>query len=91
MKIERRLVTMDYGMIGKRDKAKRYAQERERFHFHSFNVSVKGENDSHQVSYENGEWHCDCGFFQSRGLCSHTMALEILLEGMIPKVSEKAE
>ncbi len=74
---------MDYGMIGKRDKAKRYALERERFHFHSFTVTMDGENNSHQVSYDQGKWQCDCDFFHTRGVCSHTMALEILLENML--------
>ena len=27
-------------------------------------------------------WQCDCDFFQSRGRCSHTMALEKILEGL---------
>lgn len=74
---------MDYGMIGKREKARRYAQERERYHFHTFTVTVDGENNSHDVSYDHGKWSCDCSFFMTRGVCSHTMALEILLENMI--------
>lgn len=74
---------MDYGMIGKRDKARRYAQERNRFHFHSFNVTMDGENNPHNVSFENGAWHCDCDFFRTRSVCSHTMALEIVLENML--------
>ena len=74
---------MDYGMIGKIEKAKRYAQERERFVFNEFSVTMKGENNAHTVSYKAGEWHCDCTFFQTRGRCSHTIALEILLEGMV--------
>jgi hypothetical protein len=43
---------MDYGMIGKIEKAKRYAQERNRFQFHSFSVSVEGDNNTHEVKYE---------------------------------------
>ncbi|HMD88125.1 MAG TPA: SWIM zinc finger family protein [Anaerolineaceae bacterium] len=74
---------MDYGMIGKIEKAKRYAQERTRFHFNSFTVTMDGENNPHTVSYNNNEWHCDCDFFHSRGRCSHTMALEFILEGML--------
>lgn len=73
---------MDYGMIGKIEKAKRYAQERNRFQFHSFSVSVQGDNNTHHVSYENGEWSCDCEFFKSRGRCVHTISLETILEGM---------
>ncbi len=75
---------LDSGMIGKLDKAKRYAQERSRFNFEAFTVTMSGENNPHHVSYENGKWHCDCSFFASRGRCSHTMSLELLLEGMIP-------
>jgi hypothetical protein len=74
---------MDYGMIGKIEKAKRYAQERDRFRFSSFTVTVEGANNPHTVSYDNGIWKCDCDFFHSRGRCSHTMALEFILEGMI--------
>jgi hypothetical protein len=74
---------MDYGMIGKIDKAKRYAQEKERFHFSDFTVTVRGENNSHVVHYANQSFTCDCDFFHTRGRCSHTLALEMLMEGMI--------
>jgi len=75
---------MDYGMIGKIEKAKRYAEERERIQFHAFTVTVQGENSAHTVTYQNDSWRCDCNFFQTRGVCSHTMALERVLNGMIP-------
>lgn len=73
---------MDYSMIGKIEKAKRYAQERERFEFRSFTVTVKGDNNAHDVQYVDGNWKCDCEFFQTRGRCVHTMSLETILEGM---------
>ncbi len=76
---------MDYGMIGKIEKAKRYAQQRDRIRFESFSVTFEGENNPHTVQFQNGEWQCDCDFFQTRGRCSHTMALEIILKGMIPE------
>ncbi len=74
---------MDSGMIGKIEKAKRYAQERNRIHFSEFTVTFDGENNSHTVHYTKSEWKCDCDFFLTRGRCSHTMALEMILEGMI--------
>ena len=80
---------MDSGMIGKIEKAKRYAQERGRIHFHSLRVTMDGANNGHAVEFAGGEWKCDCDFFHTRGRCSHTMALEILLEGMLDlKASE---
>jgi hypothetical protein len=74
---------MDYGMIGKIEKAKRYAEERDRILFTQFTVTIKGENSPHTVEYDQGQWQCDCDFFQTRGACSHTMALERILEDMI--------
>lgn len=77
---------MDYGMIGKIEKAKRYAQERDRVRFEALKVTFDGQNNPHTVYLEDGEWRCDCDFFQSRGRCSHTMALEMILEGMLPEL-----
>lgn len=74
---------MDYGMIGKIEKAKRYAQEKDRIRFTEFKVTFDGENNPHGVNYSDGEWKCDCEFFRTRGRCSHTMALEMILEGMV--------
>jgi len=82
---------MDYSLIGKIEKAKRYAQERDRFQFNSFSVAVKGDNNSHYVSYADGKWKCDCEFFSLHGRCVHTMALENILEKMViaePVVAE---
>ena len=81
---------MDYGMIGKIEKAKRYAEERDRIHFESFRATFEGDNNSHTTTYENGAWHCDCDFFASRGVCSHSMALERILDRMIPVGAEAA-
>lgn len=75
---------MDSGMIGKIQKAKRYAQERERFHIESLVISVDGTNNAHRVTLEDGKLHCTCDFFQTREFCSHTMALEEILKDMEP-------
>jgi SWIM zinc finger len=77
---------MDYGMIGKIEKAKRYAEQRDRIKFESLQVTFEGENNPHTVRLENGMWQCDCDFFQSRGRCSHTMALELILQNMLPEI-----
>ena len=74
---------MDYGMIGKIEKAKRYSQERNRIRFESLTVTFDGDNNPHTVHFKNNEWQCDCDFFHTRGRCSHTMALEMILEGML--------
>ncbi|HEX3050238.1 MAG TPA: SWIM zinc finger family protein [Aggregatilineaceae bacterium] len=76
---------MDYGMIGKIEKAKRYAEQRDRIHFQSFTVTFDGDNSPHTVTYSQNQWTCDCSFFKTRGVCSHSMALERVLAGMLPE------
>ena len=76
---------MDYGMIGKIEKAKRYAEERNRIRFESLKVTFDGDNNPHTVTFQNGSWQCDCDFFLTRASCSHTMALEMILEDMLPE------
>jgi len=75
---------MDYGMIGKIEKAKRYAEERDRFRFSSFEITFNGDNNNHQVGFGNGKFRCDCEFFLTHERCGHTMALEILFKDMLP-------
>ena len=74
---------MDYGLIGKIEKAKRYAEERKRFRFNAFDVTFRGDNNDHHVAFENSEFHCDCEFFLTHKRCGHSMAVEILLKDMI--------
>ena len=81
---------MDSGMIGKIEKARRYAEQLDRIAFKEFQVTVKGDHDEHLVSFVDGQWSCDCGFFARRGVCSHTMTLERVLRVMLP-VPEQTE
>lgn len=74
---------MDSDMIGKIEKAKRYATERERFRFSQFSLQFHGNNNDHAVAFNNGNWKCDCEYFVVHNWCCHTKALEILLHKMI--------
>ena len=76
---------MNSGLIGKIEKAKRYAQERSRIHVSGLKADFDGENDKHEVALEGEDWRCTCDFFVGWGACAHTMALERILEGMLPK------
>ena len=82
---------MDSGMIGKIQKAKQYAEERDRIEFRQFSVVLHGDNHDHSVIYDEGQWQCECSYFASHGVCSHTMAMERVLDGMLRPVGEKAE
>ena len=76
---------MQSSLIGKIEKAKRYAQETERITFSELSVKFRGEHDNYDTGYKDGKWHCSCNFFSSWGVCSHTMALERILGNMLPK------
>lgn len=76
---------MRSSLIGKIEKAKRYAQEPGRVTLSSLTADFHGENASHKISYAEGKWQCGCDFFSQWGICSHTMALQQLLANMLPK------
>ncbi len=76
---------MQSSLIGKIEKAKRYAQEKDRVTFSELSVKFRGDNNNYDVSFHNGKWRCTCGFFSSWGVCSHTMALEKILGNMLPQ------
>lgn len=75
---------MNSSLIGKIEKAKRYAQEPERVQFRSFEVAFRGSHDVYRVSLDQGRWQCSCHFFSLYGVCSHTMAMQRLLGVMLP-------
>ena len=76
---------MQSSLIGKIEKAKRYARETERISFTELSVKFRGDNDTYTTGYKNGKWSCTCNFFPNWGICSHTMALEKVLGKMLPK------
>jgi len=76
---------MHSSLIGKIEKAKRYAQEPDRVRFSRFELVFKGEHDEYPVSYDNGTWHCGCAFFAGWNVCSHTIAMYRMLTPMLPK------
>lgn len=82
---------MDSAMIGKIMKAKQYAEERERIRFSDFHIQFKGDHSDYVISYHEGRWQCNCHFFAQRGVCSHTMAMERVLGGMVTPALTPAE
>jgi hypothetical protein len=75
---------MQSSLIGKIEKAKRYAQETDRITFSEFSVKFRGEHDTYITSLKDGHWHCTCSFFSTWKICSHTMAMEKVLVNMLP-------
>lgn len=82
---------MNSSLIGKIEKAKRYAQERERIRLTALTATFRGENDSHEVALQDGRWRCTCDFFAGWGACAHTMAMERILDVMLPEGARHQE
>ena len=76
-------VPMQSDIIGKINKAKMYAEEPERVSFLEMAVNFQGKNDTHMVSLKEDKWSCTCSFFETRGFCCHTLAMEKILEKML--------
>ena len=81
---------MQSSLIGKIEKAHRYAEEPDRFHIDQLTCTVRGDNSTHTVTISNDAWRCDCLFFRDHRACSHTMALERLFGAMLPAAAAPA-
>lgn len=76
---------MNSSMIGKIEKAHRYAQEPERVTFNAFDATIRGDNNDYHVKLTTDGWDCTCPTFHSRvlGTCSHIMAMQVMLRDML--------
>ncbi len=80
---------MHSSMIGKIAKARQYAQEPERLQFARFEATFRGENDTHTLTFDHGQWNCTCRYFQDWDMCGHTMAAERVLGVTIPALQRQ--
>jgi hypothetical protein len=76
---------MNSSMIGKIEKAHRYAKEPERVRIHALEATFHGGHDDHRISLSDGRWHCSCHAFSSHvlGTCAHVMAMQQILSPML--------
>ncbi len=82
---------MSSSYIGKVDKARKYAEEPDRVNIHTLEVSFVGNHNTYRVGYHDGDWRCECAFFATRRVCSHTMALQRMLDEMLAGQPEREE
>ena len=76
---------MNSSMIGKIEKAHRYAHELDRVRINMFDATISGDNDQYHVRLTPDGWECSCHTFQSHILetCSHVMAMQLVLTQML--------
>lgn len=75
---------MHSDLIGKIEKARRYAQEPERIVLDELKARFRGGNNDHLITLSNGQWTCDCNFFRVWQTCAHVMAFQKIFNAMLP-------
>ena len=80
---------MHSSMIGKVEKAMRYAHEPDRVKLQQVTATFAGDNSTHTISLDADQWHCDCHLFESAGGCSHTLAIQKMLDPMLSDVAKE--
>ena len=77
---------MHSSMIGKIEKAHRYARQPERVRLQGISATFHGGHDDYSVRLDDGTWTCSCHTFESHvvgSICSHIMAMQQLLGAML--------
>ena len=75
---------MHSSVIGKIEKAHRYARELDRITVERIDLTFRGDNDTHRVSLDADGWQCTCHYFESFKTCAHILALQQVLGVMLP-------
>lgn len=74
---------MNSGLIGKIQKAHRYAEEPERISIRTLTATFEGDNSTYTLALNGGTWTCDCHTYQTFDDCQHIMAIQQLLRPML--------
>lgn len=81
---------MNSGLIGKIEKAHRYAQEPQRIQINTLTASFNGDNSAYDLKLVDDVWTCNCHTHSTFGDCQHVMALQLLLGQMLSEDSRVA-
>jgi hypothetical protein len=81
---------MHSDLIGKIEKARRYAQEPERIALDELKARFHGGNNDHIITLSEGQWTCDCSFFRMWQTCAHVMAFQRIFHPMLSDEAREA-
>ena len=79
---------MHSSVIGKIEKANRYARETDRITFNEMTVIFRGDNDVHRVALDADHWDCTCHYFESWSSCVHLLTLQKIFGIMLPEEAQ---
>lgn len=80
---------MHSSVIGKIEKANRYARELDRIRVERMSLTFRGDNDSHRVRLDADGWGCTCHAFATSRDCAHVLALQKILGGMLTEAAQQ--
>jgi hypothetical protein len=78
-------------LIGKIEKAGRYAQQPERVAIERMDATFQGSHDSYDLRLDGTAWRCRCHTFDAVGLCAHVMAVQRILAPMLSAAARTTE
>lgn len=79
---------MHSSVIGKIEKANRYARELDRITIDRLALTFRGDNDTHRVALDADHWQCDCHYFESWKTCVHVLTMQKILGQMISETAQ---
>jgi hypothetical protein len=79
---------MHSSVIGKIEKANRYARELDRITIDQLSLTFRGDNDSHRVTLDADRWQCNCHSFESLSSCAHVLAMQKILGQMLSEAAQ---
>jgi hypothetical protein len=82
---------MHSDLIGKIEKARRYAEDPSRVTLGELKATFRGGNSDYNITLSEGRWTCNCSFFRNWGTCAHVMAMQKILAPMLDEQALKAE
>ena len=48
-------------------------------------LTFRGDNDTHHIGLDAGQWRCTCHYFESWGSCVHLLTLQKVFGVMLPE------
>ncbi len=79
---------MHSSVIGKIEKANRYARELDRITIDGVSLTFRGDNDTHRVTLDADRWRCNCHYFESWTTCAHVLAMQKILGQMLTEQAQ---
>lgn len=79
---------MQSTIVTKAEKARRYAQERDRLRISALEATFEAGGGNHVLRLGPEGWACDCEFAASHGVCPHAEAASRMLDAHLVEAAK---